>query len=105
MDPEMFKAYSAMLGSGNTLVEQKYGNNPVMGNVVDQMLGSCVRNSRRCPWLLKSPPTLRVQRKTPVTVNLSNGDTIVMMTEEEGVAERLSKYSRTSAASSPGWNR
>lgn len=54
---------------------------------------------------MRLPTDAQPANQTPVVVNLSNGDTIVMVTPEDNVAERLNSYSRTQPVGSPSWSR
>lgn len=80
---------------------------------IDPNLGATKEDIDRYLIMPQSPESAATQlpqnaapaAMTPVNVNLSNGDTIIMLTPEDNVAERLSSYAATTAAASPGWNR
>lgn len=104
MDPEAFKAYAAMLGKGNTRVEKQYANDPIHGVTVERMLGRSSIPSPESSALNMSGAAAPAQQ-TPVTVNLSNGDTIYMVSPESNVAERLGAFSRSQPTTGPSWQR
>ncbi len=104
MSREEYDAYKAKVGT--TALDRNMGGHPIFGGA-ERIKALTERASPQSPVSAATqlPLDAAPAAMTPVNVNLSNGDTIIMMTPEENVAERLSSYSRTQAAASPGWNR
>ncbi|MFN3506603.1 MAG: hypothetical protein ACK4ZU_03940 [Allorhizobium sp.] len=107
MGEEEYRSYKAFVGT--TALDRIMGGHPIydLGNGANSIKALTDRASMQSPVSAATelPQNTAPAAMTPVNVNLSNGDTIIMLTPEDNVPERLSSYAATRAAASPGWNR